>query len=195
MLIMGWVDTIMIGIFRDEKSVGIYNVSLKIASIIGIVLVAINSIAAPKFAELYSKNKIKVLQKVITQSSKLIFFVSFPLLLINIVFSVQILSLFGKDFIVAKWALITLCCGQFVNIVSGSVGYILQMTGNEIAFQNIILLSIFVNILLNYYLIPQYGINGAAVASAISMSMWNLLSIIYCKKLIGIKSYYVPFGI
>ncbi|GIU00843.1 polysaccharide biosynthesis related protein [Sulfurovum sp. TSL6] len=193
MLIMGWTDTIMIGMFIDESSVGVYSVALKVATVTSITLMAINSMSAPKFAEFYAKNDMASLQYVVSHSSRLIFWTSLPILIVSIVFPEQILSIFGEEFKLASWALIILCIGQFVNVVSGSVGYILQMTGKEKVFQHIILLSIVLNIALNYWLIPLYGIEGAAVASAFSLGTWNLLSVYVVRYKVKITTIYLPY--
>jgi O-antigen/teichoic acid export membrane protein len=66
------------------------------------------------------------------------------------------------------------------------------MTGREKAFQNIILTAGAINIVLNAALIPRYGINGAAVASMVSMVFWNLMSVCYISRNLGIKTYYTP---
>lgn len=185
MLIMGWTDTIMIGMFIDDSSVGVYSVALKVATITSITLMAINSMSAPKFAEFYAKNDMVSLQNVVNHVSKLIFWTSLPILLICVIFPEFILGVFGGEFTNGTWALIILCIGQFVNAVSGSVGYILQMTGQEKVFQKIIGISLALNIVLNYWFIPIYGIEGAAIASSISMIFWNLTAVYYIKKHIG----------
>ena len=92
------------------------------------------------------------------------------------------LSIFGEDFIIGKNALLILLIGQSVSVMSGSVGFILQMTGKEKIFQNILFLALLVNIGLNILLIPTYGILGAAIASTISIVFWNLTSVVYIYK-------------
>ena len=87
-----------------------------------------------------------------------------------------------------------LTIGQSVNAVSGSVGYILQMTGKEIVFQNIVTASVMLNIILNIILIPLFGITGAAVASAASMIFWNAVSAVYIVKSEKIITVYLPFS-
>lgn len=191
MLIMGWTDTIMIGMFMDESSVGIYSVALKIATVTSITLMAVNSIAAPKFAEFYANKDMDSLQNVVSHASRLIFWTSFPILFLSVMFPELILGIFGKEFEVASLALIILCIGQFVNAFSGSVGYILQMMGEEKIFQKIIFIALIINIGLNYILIPKYGIEGAAIASMISMISWNIKSIVFIKKKFQLKTYYV----
>ncbi len=191
MLIMGWSDTIMIGMYLDEKAVGIYTVALKIATVTSIFLMAINSMAAPKFSQFYSKNDMQGFQKIVTQSSKLIFWTSLPVSIVCIVLSEPILSLFGEEFTKGNLALILLCIGQLVNVFSGSVGYILQMTSHEKAFQIIILCSLIINIILNYSLIPVYGLTGAAFASMVSLIMWNIVSVYIIHKKIHIITPYL----
>lgn len=62
----------------------------------------------------------------------------------------------------------------------GSAGYLLIMTGKpKIEFSNQIV-SLTLNLLLNWYLIPLMGINGAAVATAASISLVNILRL--CKN-------------
>ena len=84
--------------------------------------------------------------------------------------------------------------GQFINAFSGSVGYIMQLTNHEKSFQNIVIIALFINILLNFILIPIYSINGAAFASKISLVFWNLSCIIYIRKTIKIKTYFTLFN-
>ena len=61
--------------------------------------------------------------------------------------------------------------------MSGSVGVILNMTGKEKVFRNILSIALVINITLNILLITKFGIEGAAIASATSMIFWNLYSV------------------
>lgn len=185
-MIMNWTDILMLGVYVSEAEVGLYSVALKVALLTSIILIAVNSISAPKFAELWAKHDIKSFEKLAQQSSKIIFFFSLPIVIIITTFSELFLSFFGTDFGEAKWALIILVFGQFINSISGSVGNILQMTGHEKIYQNIIIISVLINILLNYLLIPIYGILGAAIATSFSTISWNLLSIFTIKKKLNI---------
>jgi O-antigen/teichoic acid export membrane protein len=191
--IMHWTDTIMLGMFRTEGEVGVYNVAMKIAMLTSVTLFAINSIAAPKFAEFHGRGDMKGLGRVAQQSTKLIFWSSFPILLVIFLVPSFILGIFGEEFRFGVYALLILAFGQFINSISGSVGYILQMTGKQKVFQNIIIGSTIINILLNTILIPRYGINGAALASATSIMFWNLSSIIYIKYSLGFFTVYMPY--
>ena len=192
-MIMSLTDKLMLGIFKTPYEVGIYSVALKLATITSMVLTAINTIVAPKFSELYWEYNLEDLKKVIRFSAKIIFFSSAPILLIYFLFSHQILSIFGKEFVQGASALIILSVGQFINSASGSVGYFLNMTGHQKVFRNIVFISSFVNIVLNYLLIPILGYNGAAFATAFSISLWNIMALVYAKIKFKLFMGYLPF--
>ncbi len=191
-IIMQWIDTIMLGILKNAKEVGIYNVIYKISMITSIFLTAVNTIAAPKFAEFWGNKDIEGLSKISQQSAKLIFWFSFPVLLFFLFFPSYILRIFGEEFIVGTEVLRILILGQFINSISGSVGYLLQMTGKQKVFRNIILCAIIINIILNYILIPNFGMEGAAIASTISLVFWNIFSVLYIKRTYKISTFYLP---
>ena len=188
-LIMGWTDTIMLGMFRSAQEVGVYNVALKVSMITSFTLGAINTIAAPKFAELWGKRDIKGLARVAQQSTKLIFWTSFPVLPLFLIFPKPILGIFGEEFKVGAVALMILTLGQFVNAAAGSVGYILQMTGHQKFYQNVVLIGTVLNIVLNWLLIPIYGVVGASIATSITVIFGNVLSSIFIRRNMKIKTY------
>lgn len=189
---MSWIDKIMLGYLSTDAAVGIYSVAFKTAQLTQITLFAVNSITASKFSEYFSKNNMQSLKMIVENSSKLIFWSSAPILLLLFIFPEQILAIYGTEFIAGKYALLLLTAGAFINSISGSVGYLLQMTGNHNLFLKIILISAIINVLLNAVLIPKYGINGAALASMISMAIWNLTSSIFIKHKYKILTLYFP---
>jgi O-antigen/teichoic acid export membrane protein len=192
-MLMGWTDIIMLGIYTNEANVGVYSAAQRLAGITSLSLVAINVIAAPKFVEFYVKKNLKGLEKIIRQSTKLIFLTSFPILLIFITFPRSILSLFGDEFVIGWAVLILISIGSFVNSFSGSVGYIMQMTDNQKIFRNVIIVATIINIILNFILIPNYGINGAAFATMTSTIFWNVVLVIIIKNRLGFWTLYIPF--
>ena len=90
-----------------------------------------------------------------------------------------------------KPALILLSVGQIVSAFSGSTMIILNMTGREKIGRNILTITVILNIIINYILIPRYGIVGAAIATMSSTILWNLISVIYIYKSFGFFTF--PF--
>jgi O-antigen/teichoic acid export membrane protein len=184
-LMMGWSDIIILSYFKTSADVGIFDSVLRLSMLSSISLIAINAIATPKFVEFYSKKDIEGLKDIVQKSTKLIFYTSTPILLTLIFFSKTILSFFGEEFIAGYIALICLCASRFVNAISGSVGYIMQMTDQQKVFKNILIIALFLNVILNLILIPNYSFLGAAIASSITMVFWNITLVLIIKKKFG----------
>jgi len=184
-LIIGWTDTIMLGIFRTEEEVGIYNVVLRLSILTSIVLVSASIVLAPKFVEFWSRKDIYGLVKLAQQSTKLIFLFSFPMLILFLFFPKEILGIFfGNEFKTGATALRILIIAQSVNIASGSVEIFLNMTGHQKFYQKVIFIGTIINIVLNFLLIPHFGILGAAIASAVSMIFWNFIFSLKIKQIL-----------
>ena len=201
--IMAWTDKLMIGNMMTSQDVGIYHIAFKLSMFATIGLMAINSIAAPKFAELYAKQDFEGLKKVVNQSTKFIFWSTIPLVIIFFIFPEFLLGLFGDKFKIGVTAFIFLSCGRLISSFSGSVGNLLQMTGKQVMFMNILFAGACINVALNYLLIPSdnlfaefgvSGINGAALASMISLSTWNLAMVYFVKREFGFYTFYNPFS-
>lgn len=189
LMIFSWADKFMLGLFVTEREIGIYNVAFKISQITIIFLMSINSIAAPKFSNCHEKGDMAGLEKTAKNSTKLLFFASTPVLLIVFLAPEGILRLFGHSFEAGRTSLLLLTFGQFINSIAGSVGLLLIMTGKEKVFTGIMLCSTAINIALNAYLIPRFGINGAAFATALGVIMANIIPVIYIKRIYGFYTF------
>jgi O-antigen/teichoic acid export membrane protein len=191
--VIGQTGVIILGMFRPEAEVGYYSVAVRMATLTTFVLSAINSMAAPKFSELFQSDKMEELFYVAKKSSKLIFWTTTPILLFLILLGKPLLSLlFGPDFEVVYWAMFFLVLGQFVNSISGSTGYFMNMTGSQIVFRNVMFGAAFLNVILNLLLIPVLGIYGAALAGMTSVVFWNVYLLIYIKRKYGSTIGYLP---
>jgi O-antigen/teichoic acid export membrane protein len=179
--VIGQTGVILLGIFRPEAEVGYYAVAVKLATLTSFVLSAINSMAAPKFSELYHTGAMDELFYVARKSTRLIFWITVPILLVLLIAGGPILGvLFGEGFTVAYPAMVLLVVGQFVSSISGSTGIFMNMTGHEKVYRNVILIAGLINVALNFLLVPHFGITGAACAGMVSLVFLNfyLLSFI-----------------
>jgi O-antigen/teichoic acid export membrane protein len=193
-LLLGWMDTFILGIYAADDQIGIYGVALKIATLSGFIFHAINSILAPKVALLYANRDEKAFSKLIRFATQFITYTTVMLIAGILLFHKWILLLFGDEFITGGTVLMILCIGQLVMVLSGSVGVIMQMTGNQLAYQYIVFIALLLNIALNFTLVPRYGITGAAVATVLSMFVWNIACAVYIQRKLKIQSYFNPFS-
>ena len=201
--IMSWTDKLMLGILdspdvisglsTNSAQIGVYHTAFKLSMFATIGLMAVKSIASPKFAELYKQREFKLLKKVTQQSTKLIFWTTLPLVALFIFFSESLMLLFGDEFQAGVFAFILLSIGRVFVSFSGAAGNLLQMCGRQVIFMNIAVIGSVINVILNFSLIPIYGINGSAIATMISLVSFNFLLVYYVKKEFGFYTFYNPF--
>lgn len=173
-MVLSQTDTLMIGAFLGAKQVGIYSAALKTSLWVQFILSAVNAISAPLIASLYAQGDRLGLQQLVSTIARWMFYPSLAIAVVLISFAEPILQLFGTQFAAAKGPLAILILGQLVNVGSGSVGYLMMMTGHHIQSALVVGVSAVANVILNLIGIHFLGIVGAALATALSMAMWNV---------------------
>ena len=186
--IMQSIDIIILSIYEGFDQIAYYSVSVKLAMVTTLALMSVNIVIAPRIAEIYEKQNLQDMQQLIKHSTRIIFFISLFVLSILFLFSQEILSLFGPDYIKANQALLFLLAAQFFNAVSGPGAIYLNMTGRQKTLNKILIFGLIINISLNFYFIPIEGINGAAKATLVSLIIWNATTtlLVYSKDKIKI---------
>lgn len=175
-IINSHTDIIMLGWFIGKQEVGIYRVAVQGATLVAFSLQVANAVVAPQFARIYAQRDMATLQRLVTRSAQIILVAALPVALAFALAGDHIVAwVFGAEFAAAHIPLAILALGQLVNAGFGSVGYLLNMTGHENISARILWQTALLNIGLNVVLIPFFGMNGAAIATAISLITWNLL--------------------
>lgn len=182
LFISNWTDILMLGAMVNESDVGIYNAAFKMGSLVLVIIAAVNAVLSPKISNLFDKNNIQGIKIEVLKATRIISYVSLPAVIFLALFSKEILSLFGEEFMEGKWVLIIISAGMLFNAMSGSVGQILNMTNYQKQFRNFTIISALLNIVLNYFLISKYGIEGAAIASLISNLVINIMCLVLVKQ-------------
>lgn len=168
--IMNWMDTLMLGYFTTSDVVGLYNVAAPLAHFIATFVYSTHYILIPLVAGLYSQNLTSELKRTYQILTKWCVFAVLPIFFMFIVFPENILSLvFGTDYAEASYVLQILSICFFIHVVLGPSGAITLSMGESKFILNTTMLGAALNIIMNAVLIPRWGIEGAAVATTISL--------------------------
>jgi O-antigen/teichoic acid export membrane protein len=188
-MINSQIDIILLGLMKSTATVGVYAVAKKGAGLITFILVAVNIALAPTIASMYAAGEMDKLQRMITKSARVILMGTLPIAIVLILFGHWfLLFFFGQDFVQGEKALAILGAGQLINAATGSVGLLLIMTGYERDAALCVGISALLNIILNAFLIPRWGLEGAAAATTITVIFWNILLAVLVYKRLGIHS-------
>ena len=169
------ISTVIVGSMVGVEAAGLFDVAGKGATLVSFVLLAVNMPLAPAVADLYARGEKERLQRVVTKSARMALLGSLPVALGLIFFGRWVLLIFGREFVGGSGVIAILSGGQLINAGMGSVGVLLNMTGHEWDTAKGIGIAAMLNLMLNLILVPAWGIEGGAVANAISMGVWNIL--------------------
>lgn len=186
-IVLSRTDVIMTGAILGAEEVGLYNAAARTGSLISFVLTAFNAIGAPMISEYWSKGDTGRLEQTVAFIIRWTFWSSLALV-VGMFFTGEIvLSLFGDEFTGAYWALMIVALGQLVNACAGPVGYLMALTGYERVAARVYGVTALINVPLNYTLIAYVGLEGAAIATAVTMGMWNVWLGYEAKKHTGVN--------
>lgn len=171
--IMSSIDTITIGYFKDATAVGIYNVAVPTAQLMYMFPYSFLVIFLPTLTKYYVSSQKKEFKEVYLVIFKWLFLCLSLTFGIFVLYSKNLINiLFGSEYILAYIPLIILSLGYLINFtVYPSENILLMLKKTKMIFWN----SFFVlllNVILNWYFIPLWGINGAALATAIAYVVW-----------------------
>jgi O-antigen/teichoic acid export membrane protein len=194
MVIIGTSSTelasVFLGWLANTESVAFFKVAMQGVLLIALGLRSINSVIMPQVARFYRQGDLKQTQEILTKSVRISCLVSLPIILALIFFGqFAIEVLFGKEYLSAYPLLVILCVGQAVNVLMGSVGLVLNMTGNEKRTLKLLSMTFILNLILLATLVPMYGAIGAAITVSVSLVFSNLLMGIYVFRLLGLKTW------
>lgn len=168
------IDIVVLGLFATSAEVGIYRIASVGATLVALPLFSANVALAPKIVSLYTKGDHTQMQRMLTASTRYMLMFAIPLAACLTLFGSQILAVtFGKSFSDGAVPLAILAVGQLINVGFGSVGLFLNMTGYETETVKVLALAALVNVALNLFLIPIFGMLGAALATTVTIIFWN----------------------
>ena len=176
------IDQIMIGEYLGNKNLGLYSISTKFTEIWYFIPSIFVTSFFPKLNHNYLNNKF-LYYKNLLKLFKFLFKISFIISIIFFLFSNNIIEfLYGFEFLEASKALkISIFTGIFVfwGVAAGNVLVIENLNKHNFLKS---ILSLLINIILNIFLIPKYGITGAAISTLIAQFFSSFLYFFFFKK-------------
>ncbi len=170
-------DTLMLGYFKDSVQVGIYNAAYPTANLLLLIPTGLFAVLLPIITKAFARKNFGDIKQTYIFVIKWIFVFNFFIFLVMFTFSDNIIVLlFGNDYLSGSGALKILAISIFLNSLFGSgAGILLYMLKKTKTIMNIVMAGAILNVLMNYYLIPVYGIVGGALATLMSTGIMIVL--------------------
>jgi O-antigen/teichoic acid export membrane protein len=184
-----WADLWVLAAFERGTELDAYAAAARISQVLLLFLTSLSLILSPFAADLHARGQRERLDELFKRSTRWALTATLPLLIVLFVAADDVLHAFSSRFEAGEGALRILLAGQAVNVATGSVGFILIMTG----FTGLDLLDNLLGVTLiaglAVVLTPSFGIEGTAAASAIGIATPHLLRLVQVRRRIGIQPY------
>jgi O-antigen/teichoic acid export membrane protein len=185
-----WLDTLLVGGLLSTSEAAIYTVSTRFIAISVLVIAALNIVIAPQISALLTMGEKRRAEAVYHTATEWIILSSFPPTFALATFAPLLLSLFGPQYVQGQTVLMGLSLGALFYLSTGPLVTVLVMGGksgwslfNQVA-------SLATNIVLNLVLIPRMGINGAALAWALTGVVGQGTALVEIKVFLGLSPYH-----
>jgi len=176
-----YLDSFMIAAKLNLEQVGVFSTVAYIAMVLVLPFRSIQKIALPLLAR-YWKERDMDGMKDLYQKTALVDMVFGGLLFMGLWVNIDSLFMFiPKEYSTAKHAFLFLGLARYIDMATGLNGHIL-VTSKKYRYDLWFMFALIViTVAMNLLLIPIYGITGAALATLISITLYNLLRLAFVK--------------
>lgn len=183
------LDTTMLGIMCDSNVVGYYTNTMKLVKVFITLITAIGGVLLPRLSFYDKQQEIDKCQNIVNRIFSIMFFLFVPCGIgLYLVADYVIPIMYGSSFTpaietlkIATWLIYALGFSNLFGI------QVLLTFGNEKKLLLCTVVGAVSNIIMNYFMIPVFYQNGAAVASVISESLVTVLTFVFANKFIRIR--------
>ncbi len=184
------VDVLMLATFFPDRRelAAYYGIAGLLAAFVKKVRFAFDNSFSPVLAGLIAKGDIPNLERQYQEVARWIFSL-FAVMAVGLSFGAPfVLGVYGSEY-VPYWPLVPLLiAGRFFNVAGGPAQAALLMSGrSKLELANNIAINA-TNIALNWWLIQKYDVYGAALATAISLTVFNIIRIVEVRILLRIRA-------
>ncbi len=184
-LVVQWGGVIFVGWEYSDENVAYYSAAQRVSTLLTFLLMINTMVMTPKFARLWHQREEKKLAHLVKRSSRVLMLLVIPISLLVMLYSKEIMTVFGEGYSDYSMFLVILCVGQTLNVSAGSVAQLLNMTGNESGYRRAAFFSSLLLMLLIFPLSELFGVAGVAAASAIGMISQNFIALYIARRKLG----------
>lgn len=180
-------NTLLVGVMIGPAAAGVFGALSRFVTTGTMAEQAVRILVAPRFSALLSQHDLEGAGGLYQRTTPLIVAVSWPVFLVIASGAPALLSIFGPGFSAGARALTVLALAMCLSQVAGNVQTVLLMSGHSgLQLANKIV-AIVVLLGLNLWLIPRFGLEGAAVAWSLAILTDTLLAMVEVRLVVGVR--------
>jgi O-antigen/teichoic acid export membrane protein len=168
-----WLDVLLVGYIVSLRMAGIYGVANRYLVVVTFALAAAGGTIGPQVSRLLAQDRVEDVRRLYHAATAWVIAIGWPVALVLALFAPFFMRLFGREFAAGATALSILALMMLYVSATGNNMVLLVMSGKTSTSLLVGIMTLAINVGANLLLIPHVGINGAAVAWAISLFVSN----------------------
>jgi O-antigen/teichoic acid export membrane protein len=187
------IDTIMLNMYLDSTTVGIYAITFYFGTLVLIPSKALNKIAPTLIAKAYKEKDMETVKNVYYKSSANLFLIGVLILLGLAVNLGNVFNIIPKTYEEGKFVILLIGLANLIKMAGGSNDSIITYS-KYYKMTTVFLVSlIMLIIILNFIFIPLFGMTGAALASLLAILIYNLVKFSFIQIKFGFNPYNIQY--
>lgn len=187
------VDTIMITGMIGLSATGIYASCMIFGMMVSLPSRSILKITNIVSARAWKENNMGAIRNIYEKSCMTLYIIGL-LMFIGLWVNIDnVFEILGPNFLSGKWVIFFIGLGSLIDMTTGANSSILGSSPQYKVQTFFLILLVILLILTNLLLIPIYGITGAAIGGALSLSILNLFRFLYLWYKFGLQPFNLKF--
>ncbi|AGS23571.1 lipopolysaccharide biosynthesis protein [Rhizobium etli] len=178
-------DVIVVGIFLEPHDVAIYFAAAKTMALVHFINFSVKAASGPRFSSIIAEGDQSQLANAAADAARWTFWPALAVGLAVLAAGHLLLSLFGGAFMSGYLVMAILLAGILAKSLVGPAETLLMMAGKQNLCVALYAGALAANVGLNLALIPHYGIEGTAVATASAMAVEAILLHVAVRRTLG----------
>ncbi len=173
------IDKYMIKHYMDIDNIAFYSVAIFIAMVVSVPSRAMHQITYPITAKLISEQKWEELNELYKKTSITLQVVG-GLILVGILVNInQLYLLLPKEYSQGLFVVFTIGVSKYFDLILGNNNAIIFNSKYYKAVLSLGIVLVLLIVVLNMYFIPHFGLNGAALATLIAITLYSLAKLLF----------------
>ncbi|NKL97776.1 MULTISPECIES: oligosaccharide flippase family protein [Rhizobium] len=179
-------DVVVVGIFLEPHDVAIYFAAAKTMALVHFINFSVKAASGPRFSSIIAEGDQDQLAAAAIDAARWTFWPALGVGLVALAAGHLLLSLFGGAFTSGYLVMAILLAGILAKSLVGPAETLLMMAGKQNLCVALYAGALTANVGLNLALIPHYGIEGTAIATASAMAVEAILLHVAVRRTLGI---------
>lgn len=185
------VDILVVGHFMTPEKTAVYFATVKTLALVHFVYFAVKAGAAHRYAQFKSSGDQSRYEAFISDTIRWTFWPSLAMCVLLLITGKYLLMLFGSTFTEGYPLLFILVVGLIARAAVGPAESVLTMSGEQKVCAAVYAVTLAINIALNFTLIPEYGLAGAASATSIALIFEAIALYAITRRRLGIHMFII----